>query len=56
MLARWLTTILPAMSLAAALETTCIHRVAGLTGARTLDRAFRNTIDRLAVSKHTILD
>jgi magnesium chelatase family protein len=35
MLARRLTTILPAMSLAEALETTCIHRVAGLTGART---------------------
>jgi magnesium chelatase family protein len=30
-----LTTILPAMSLAEALETTRIHRVAGLTGART---------------------
>jgi magnesium chelatase family protein len=26
---------LPAMSLAEALETTCIHRVAGLTGDRT---------------------
>jgi magnesium chelatase family protein len=35
MLARRLTTILPAMSLAEAIETTCIHRVAGLTGART---------------------
>jgi magnesium chelatase family protein len=35
MLARRLTTILPAMSLAEALETTRIHRVAGLTGART---------------------
>jgi predicted ATPase with chaperone activity len=35
MLALRLTTILPAMSLAEALETTCIHRVAGLTGART---------------------
>jgi hypothetical protein len=34
MLAR-LTTILPAMRLAKALETTRIHRVAGLTGART---------------------
>jgi magnesium chelatase family protein len=34
MLARRLTTILPAMSLAEALETTRIHRVAGLTGAR----------------------
>ena len=35
MLARRLTTILPAMSLAEAIETTCINRVAGLTGART---------------------
>src|SRR4029453_1399565 len=34
-LARRLTTILPAMSLAEALETTRIHRVAGLTGDRT---------------------
>jgi magnesium chelatase family protein len=35
MLARRLSTILPAMSLAEALETTRIHRVAGLTGDRT---------------------
>jgi magnesium chelatase family protein len=35
MLARRLTTILPAMSLAEAIETTCIHRVAGLTGDST---------------------
>jgi magnesium chelatase family protein len=35
MLARRRTTILPAMSLAEALETTRIHRVAGRTGART---------------------
>jgi magnesium chelatase family protein len=35
MLARCLTTILPAMTLAEALETTRIHRVAGLTGVRT---------------------
>jgi magnesium chelatase family protein len=34
MLAWRLTTILPAMSLADALETTRIHRVAGLTVAR----------------------
>jgi magnesium chelatase family protein len=33
MLARRLTTILPAMTLAKALETTRIHRVAGRTGA-----------------------
>jgi predicted ATPase with chaperone activity len=35
MLARRLTTILPAMSLAEAIETTQIHSVAGLTGDRT---------------------
>ena len=35
MLARRLTTILPAMTLAEAIETTRIHRVAGLTGDRT---------------------
>src|SRR4029450_771251 len=35
MLARRLTTIVPAMTLAEALETTRIHRVAGLTGDRT---------------------
>jgi magnesium chelatase family protein len=35
MLARRLTSILPAMSLTEALETTRLHRVAGLTGART---------------------
>ena len=35
MLARRLTTILPAMTLAEALETTRIHRVAGLTCDRT---------------------
>jgi magnesium chelatase family protein len=34
MLARRLTTILPAMPLAEALETTRIHSVAGLTGDR----------------------
>jgi magnesium chelatase family protein len=33
MLARRLTTILPAMTLAEAIETTCIHRLASLTGA-----------------------
>jgi predicted ATPase with chaperone activity len=36
MLARRLTIILPALRLAEALETTCIHRVAGRTGARTV--------------------
>jgi magnesium chelatase family protein len=35
MLARRLTTILPTMTIPEALETTRIHRVAGLTGART---------------------
>jgi magnesium chelatase family protein len=35
MLARRLTTIVPGMSLAEAVETTRIHRVAGLTGDRT---------------------
>ena len=36
MRARRLPTILPALPLAEALETTRIHRVAGLTGARTV--------------------
>jgi predicted ATPase with chaperone activity len=36
MLARRLTTILPAMTLAEAIETTHIHSVAGLTGDRTV--------------------
>jgi magnesium chelatase family protein len=52
MLARRLTTILPAMTLAEALETTRIHRVAGLTGDRTAlvtTRPFR-------VPHHTISD
>jgi magnesium chelatase family protein len=35
MLARRLTTILPAMTLAEAIETTRIHRVVGLTGDHT---------------------
>jgi magnesium chelatase family protein len=35
MLARRLTTILPDMTLPEALDTTRIHRVAGLTGDRT---------------------
>src|SRR5882724_4079430 len=35
MLSRRLTTILPAMTLAEAIETTRIHSVAGLTGDRT---------------------
>jgi magnesium chelatase family protein len=35
MLARRLTTILPAVTLAEAIETTRIHNVAGLTGDRT---------------------
>jgi Magnesium chelatase, subunit ChlI len=52
MLARRLTTILPAMTLAEALETTRIHRVAGLTGART---ALVTTLPCRA-PYHTILD
>jgi magnesium chelatase family protein len=36
MLARRLTTILPAMTLAEALEITRLHRIAGLTGDRTV--------------------
>jgi magnesium chelatase family protein len=35
MLARRLTTMLPAMSLVEAVETTCLHHVAGLIGDRT---------------------
>ena len=35
MLAQQLTTILPAMTLAEAIETTPIHRVTGLIGDRT---------------------
>ena len=52
MLARRLTTILPAMTLAEAIETTRIHRVAGLTGDRTAlvtTRPFR-------APRHTISD
>jgi magnesium chelatase family protein len=52
MIARRLTTILPAMILAEAPDTTCIHRVAGLTGNRTAwvaTRPFRP-------SHHTISD
>jgi Magnesium chelatase, subunit ChlI len=43
MLARRLTTILPALTLAEAIETTCIHSVAGLTGERTADWDFPPT-------------
>ena len=52
MLARRLATILPAMSLAAARETTRIHSVAGLTSGRTavvITRPFR-------ARHHTISD
>jgi magnesium chelatase family protein len=41
MLARRLTTILPAMTLAEAIETMRIHSVAGLTGDRTALMATR---------------
>jgi magnesium chelatase family protein len=52
MLARRLTTILPAMTLADAIDTTRIHRVAGRTGDRTAvvtTRPFR-------APHHTIAD
>jgi magnesium chelatase family protein len=52
MLARRLTTIVPAMTLADAIKATRIHRVAGLTGDRTAlvtTRPFR-------APHHTILD
>jgi magnesium chelatase family protein len=51
-LARRLTTILPAMTLAEAIDTTRIHRVAGLTGDRT---AFLTTRPFRA-PHHTISD
>jgi predicted ATPase with chaperone activity len=38
MLARRLTTILPAMPLAEAIETTCINHVAGRTGGHCLQQ------------------
>jgi magnesium chelatase family protein len=50
MLARRLTTILPGMTLAEAIETTRIHRVAGLTGDRTAlvtTRTFRALPDHV---------
>jgi magnesium chelatase family protein len=52
MLARRLTTIRPAMTLAEALETTRVHRVAGLTG----DRTALVTICPFRVPHHTISD
>jgi magnesium chelatase family protein len=52
MLARRLTTILPAMTLTEAIETTRIHSVAGLTGERT---AMLTTRPRRA-PHHTISD
>jgi magnesium chelatase family protein len=52
MLAQRLTTILPAMTLPEAIETTRIHRVAGLTGDRT---AFMTTRPFRA-PHHTISD
>jgi magnesium chelatase family protein len=52
MLARRLTTILPAMSLAEALETTRIHRVAGRTG----DRLARVTTRPCRAPHHTLSD
>jgi magnesium chelatase family protein len=52
MLARRLTTILPAMTLPEAIETTRIHRVAGLTG----DRAASVTTRPFRAPQHTISD
>jgi magnesium chelatase family protein len=52
MLARRLTTILAAMTLAEATETTRIHRVAGLTG----DRTALVTIRPCGAPHHTISD
>jgi magnesium chelatase family protein len=50
MLARRLTTIVPAMTLAEAIETTRIHRVAGLTSARMALRPTRFAPPRTPVS------
>jgi Magnesium chelatase, subunit ChlI len=52
MLARRLTTILPAMTLAEAIETTRIHSVAGLTG----DRTALVTARPFRAPHHTLLD
>jgi magnesium chelatase family protein len=52
MLARRLTTILPAMTLAEAIETTRIHRIASLTG----DRTALVTTRPCRASHHTISD
>ena len=52
MLARPITTILPAMTLAEASETTRIHRVAGLTG----DRTALVTTHPCRAQHHTISD
>ncbi len=54
-LARRLTTILPAMTLAEAIETTRIHRVAGLTGL-TGDRTAVVTTRPFRAPHHTISD
>jgi magnesium chelatase family protein len=52
MLARRLTTILPAMTLAEAIETTLTHRIAGLTG----DRAAWLTNRPFRAPHHTLSD
>jgi magnesium chelatase family protein len=49
-------TILPAMPLAETLETPCIHRVAGRTGARTGARTAVVTIRPCRAPPQTILD
>jgi magnesium chelatase family protein len=55
MLARRLTTILPAMTLAEAIDTTRMHRVAGLTGL-TGDRPAVVTTRPFRAPHHTISD
>jgi magnesium chelatase family protein len=52
MLARRLNTLLPAMTLAEAIETTRIHRIAGLTG----DRTAWGTTRPCRAPHHTIVD
>jgi predicted ATPase with chaperone activity len=51
MLARRLTAILPAMSLAEALATTRLYRVAGLTAARTTVVTSRPCVPRTRPSR-----
>jgi magnesium chelatase family protein len=61
MLAHRLTTILPAMTLPEAIDTTRIHRVAGLSGDRTAfvtTRPFRaphHAISDVSLAHHSVL-